>query len=72
MSMMNISADVVDSDYEDNGVNILLDANENANGPGLDFDRGHNLNLSSGTIDGHSCKSPADLDLSRLNRYPDP
>lgn len=60
------------SDYEDDGVNILLDANENANGPALLLDHGHHLQLSKGTV--HSQPSPesANLDLSRLNRYPDP
>ena len=70
--MIIVQADIDASDYEDNGVNILLDANENANGPGLDLDGGHILNLSNGTMNGNASQSPADLDLSRLNRYPDP
>ncbi|KIW07979.1 histidinol-phosphate transaminase [Verruconis gallopava] len=50
-------------DYKDDGTNILLDANENAYGPGLSID-------PNGTIDEH--KSSVDLDLLGLHRYPDP
>ena len=50
-------------DYEDNGINILLDANENAFGSGLD--------VSSAVVNGHSTDL-ADLNVSGLNRYPDP
>ncbi len=60
------------SDYEDNGVNILLDANENANGPGLQLGDDQAVNTSNRIVNGHSTQSPAGLDLSRLNRYPDP
>lgn len=56
------------SDYEDNGVNILLDANENAHGPGLQVDHGDKS--GNGTTTNSSL--PAGLNLSRLNRYPDP
>jgi histidinol-phosphate aminotransferase len=44
------------SDYKDDGTNILLDANENAYGPGLVID----------------ANSPSEIDLLGLNRYPDP
>ena len=50
-------------DYEDNGINILLDANENAYGPGLD--------MGSAVVNGHN-NDLADLNVSGLNRYPDP
>jgi histidinol-phosphate aminotransferase len=51
------------SDYENNGINILLDANENAFGPTLSS--GFHGLASNGT------QSPS-LDLLGLNRYPDP
>ena len=52
------------SDYKDDGTNILLDANENAYGPGL-------LLSDSGKLyNGHS--SSIEIDLLGLNRYPDP
>ncbi|KAH6633221.1 pyridoxal phosphate-dependent transferase [Boeremia exigua] len=55
-------------DYKDDGTNILLDANENAYGPGLALDgkgklSGANVNGTSNSID---------IDLLGLNRYPDP
>jgi len=50
-------------DYKDDGTNILLDANENAYGPGLSLG-------ANGAINGH--KSAVDVDLLGLNRYPDP
>ncbi|KAK5734502.1 histidinol-phosphate transaminase [Elasticomyces elasticus] len=54
-------------DYKDNGTNILLDANENAYGPGLD------LTPSSGTqLKNSSNGSDISIDLLGLNRYPDP
>lgn len=54
------------SDYKDDGVNVLLDANENAYGPGLALSK-----------DGLSGKSDAprskhEVDFLGLNRYPDP
>jgi histidinol-phosphate aminotransferase len=55
---------VSDSDYKDDGTNILLDANENAFGPGLDLDERGQVN-GTHDIDGS-------LDLKGLNRYPDP
>jgi histidinol-phosphate aminotransferase len=54
-----------DSDYKDDGTNILLDANENAYGPGLSL--GENGKLPGATSD-----SRIDVDLLGLNRYPDP
>ncbi|KAK5095942.1 histidinol-phosphate transaminase [Lithohypha guttulata] len=47
-------------DYKDDGTNVLLDANENAYGPGLVL-RGKSGNTS-----------PTDIDFLGLNRYPDP
>ncbi|KAF6235336.1 hypothetical protein HO173_006532 [Letharia columbiana] len=46
-------------DYKDDGTNILLDANENAYGPGLE--------MTNGAVDGHTHEKTADL-----HRYPDP
>jgi len=51
------------SDYKDDGKNILLDANENAYGPGLKLDK-------SGVSGSQTNKSQ--VDLLGLNRYPDP
>ena len=51
------------SDYKDDGHNILLDANENAYGPGLDLDS--NGSYANGT-------SSPQVDFLSLNRYPDP
>lgn len=51
------------SDYKDDGKNILLDANENAYGPGLAL--GTNGHLSNGS-------SAPEVDFLGLNRYPDP
>lgn len=60
------------SDYKDDGHNILLDANENAYGPGLTPD-----SCGVGTANGATNGSKDDtgelgLDILRLNRYPDP
>lgn len=52
-------------DYKDDGTNILLDANENAYGPGLDLS--HDGKLVNGAT-----KSEISIDLLGLNRYPDP
>ena len=60
-------ADSAASDYKDDGTNVLLDANENAYGPGLDFD-GANGTLSNATADGAVTASV----LRGLHRYPDP
>ena len=46
-------------DYKDNGTNILLDANENACGPGLE--------LANGVVNGLE-----DDKTANLHRYPDP
>lgn len=54
------------SDYKDDGTNILLDANENAYGPGLALDEEGKLNGASGA------PASVDVDLFGLNRYPDP
>ncbi|KAF2099498.1 histidinol-phosphate aminotransferase [Rhizodiscina lignyota] len=57
-------------DYQDDGTNILLDANENAYGPGLDLDeRGH---LKSQNGENGAAEVNADIDLNGLHRYPDP
>lgn len=52
------------SDYKDDGTNILLDANENAYGPGLALDGSGKL--ANGTA------ANVEIDLLGLNRYPDP
>ncbi|KAF2465600.1 histidinol-phosphate aminotransferase [Lindgomyces ingoldianus] len=58
-------------DYKDDGTNILLDANENAYGPGLAL--GNDGKLLNRTTNGASNSSSAiDVDLLGLNRYPDP
>lgn len=55
------------SDYKDDGKNILLDANENAYGPSLP------LNGARGVKNGlDETKSDLDYDCTRLHRYPDP
>lgn len=58
-------------DYKDNGVNVLLDANENAYGPGLDLEDAERA--LGGDGDG-AAGGAGGLDLGRLklNRYPDP
>jgi hypothetical protein len=54
------------SDYKDDGTNILLDANENAYGPGLAL-------TQDGSLNGHSnSNGHIKVDLLGLNRYPDP
>ena len=55
------------SDYKDDGTNILLDANENAYGPGLALNG--EGKLANGTSDS---SASIDVDLLGLNRYPDP
>ncbi|KAE8378410.1 pyridoxal phosphate-dependent transferase [Aspergillus bertholletiae] len=58
-------------DYKDDGTNILLDANENAYGPGLALNSEGALQES--TADGNSTgSSKPDIDFLGLNRYPDP
>ncbi|KAI9811508.1 MAG: hypothetical protein M1832_000883 [Thelocarpon impressellum] len=59
-------------DYKDDGTNILLDANENAYGPGLALESDGKLvvgGLEEG-IDG--TKKQPHIDLLGLHRYPDP
>lgn len=48
----------------------MLDANENAYGPGLEISA--EGRLSNGAIDGHIDQAAAKFDLLGLNRYPDP
>ncbi|KAL6702917.1 histidinol-phosphate transaminase [Coniothyrium glycines] len=58
-------------DYKDDGTNILLDANENAYGPGLVLDG--ESDLRGANTNGTLASSPAiEVDLLGLNRYPDP
>ncbi|KAH9825977.1 histidinol-phosphate aminotransferase, partial [Teratosphaeria destructans] len=52
-------------DYKDDGTNILLDANENAYGPGLALSEDGRL------ANGHG-DDEIEIDLRGLNRYPDP
>jgi hypothetical protein len=59
-----------DSDYKDDGTNILLDANENAIGPGLALDG--EGKLPGAKANGASDSSSVEIDLLGLNRYPDP
>lgn len=59
------------SDYKDDGTNILLDANENAYGPGLALNG--QGKLAGANVNGTSDSSASiDVDLLGLNRYPDP
>lgn len=55
-------------DYKDDGTNILLDANENAYGPGLALS--HDGKLVNNAPDER--KHDIEIDLLGLNRYPDP
>ncbi|KAF1809673.1 histidinol phosphate aminotransferase [Eremomyces bilateralis CBS 781.70] len=53
-------------DYKDDGTNILLDANENAYGPGLALEElGKQKEIQSSGLE-------LEVDLQGLNRYPDP
>ncbi|KAF9892579.1 histidinol-phosphate transaminase [Aspergillus nanangensis] len=58
-------------DYKDDGTNILLDANENAYGPGLALNRQGALQESTVTESPTTLSNP-EIDLFGLNRYPDP
>lgn len=59
------------SDYKDDGTNCLLDANENAYGPGIALDGSGRL--VNGLAGGDDIPGGAtELDLQGLNRYPDP
>ncbi|KAH8699110.1 histidinol-phosphate aminotransferase [Talaromyces proteolyticus] len=53
-------------DYKDDGTNILLDANENAYGPGLE------LNKDGSLPDSNNGNGSPQIDFLGLNRYPDP
>lgn len=58
---------ICDSDYKDDGTNILLDANENAFGPSLELDR------KNGLRNGQDHRNiSALIDFYGLHRYPDP
>ncbi|KAI5264752.1 histidinol-phosphate aminotransferase [Aureobasidium subglaciale] len=54
-------------DYKDDGTNILLDANENAYGPGLSIDDASGKLKNALNGDGS-----VEIDLLGLHRYPDP
>lgn len=54
----------IQSDYKDDGTNILLDANENSYGPGLPLNPGGKV--------AHPGGADIDLGLAGLHRYPDP
>ncbi|KAJ5082331.1 hypothetical protein N7532_011374 [Penicillium argentinense] len=57
-------------DYKDDGTNVLLDANENAYGPGLALNSEGALQASeTGNATG---ASKPEIDFLGLNRYPDP
>ncbi|OQE25444.1 hypothetical protein PENSTE_c006G03069 [Penicillium steckii] len=57
-------------DYKDDGTNVLLDANENAYGPGLALNSEGALQASE---TGHATgASKPEIDFLGLNRYPDP
>lgn len=58
--------DLRGSDYKDDGTNVLLDANENAYGPGLDL---NHLAKKSNEV---TAESELSIDFLGLNRYPDP
>ncbi|KAJ5937697.1 hypothetical protein N7454_004039 [Penicillium verhagenii] len=57
-------------DYKDDGTNVLLDANENAYGPGLALNSEGALQASK-TGDATGASKP-EIDFLGLNRYPDP
>jgi len=58
-------------DYKDDGTNVLLDANENAYGPGLAFEHVRNTLKGSSRTQDMDGEAPQ-LELEGLNRYPDP
>ncbi|KAJ5247067.1 hypothetical protein N7468_002050, partial [Penicillium chermesinum] len=58
------------SDYKDDGTNVLLDANENAYGPGLALNSEGALQASQ-TGEATGASKP-EIDFLGLNRYPDP
>lgn len=59
------------SDYKDDGTNVLLDANENAYGPGLELNEHGKVNGKDGNGAGGALVE-GEVDLQGLNRYPDP
>lgn len=61
------SSTEITSDYKDDGKNILLDANENAYGPGLALNSSGSLEQAANGKHGQP-----QLDFLGLNRYPDP
>jgi histidinol-phosphate aminotransferase len=71
MTVVEVPSSPARSDYKDDGTNILLDANENAYGPGLALD--NDGKLSGVNANGASDSGASiDVDLLGLNRYPDP
>lgn len=58
------------SDYKDDGTNVLLDANENAYGPGLALNSEGALQTDG--AGGSTGASKPEIDFLGLNRYPDP
>ncbi|MCJ1461748.1 histidinol-phosphate transaminase [Pseudocyphellaria aurata] len=56
-------------DYKDDGSNILLDANENAYGPGLEF--GDHAAQGNDAMNGRQ-GAQVEVDFLGLHRYPDP
>ncbi|KAJ9209287.1 hypothetical protein DTO166G4_9128 [Paecilomyces variotii] len=58
-------------DYKDDGTNVLLDANENAYGPGLALNKEGALEESAANGVPTGSSKP-DIDFLGLNRYPDP
>ncbi|KAJ5712343.1 hypothetical protein N7493_008811 [Penicillium malachiteum] len=52
-------------DYKDDGTNVLLDANENAYGPGLALN-------DQGSLQASQSGNVPEIDFLGLNRYPDP
>jgi histidinol-phosphate aminotransferase len=65
-----LKANEANSDYKDDGTNILLDANENAYGPGLSLT--NDGKLPDTAVNGTTASPAIDVDLLGLNRYPDP
>ncbi|KAK2768265.1 histidinol-phosphate transaminase [Arachnomyces sp. PD_36] len=57
-------------DYKDDGTNVLLDANENAYGPGLALSK--DGGLESAPFPGNTQLPGGEIDFLGLNRYPDP
>lgn len=64
-----ITNDSPRSDYKDDGTNVLLDANENAYGPGLALNNGK---PASTTVNVNATEPSIEIDMLGLHRYPDP